>query len=153
MTRTSGSSMFELVVAIGIIGLILLTLVSLATLSVKNASFSRNQSEAARLGQQALEWLRSERDKNLNTFVTSTTTNQKICMTNPLSWSSFPVGPCGTANTISGIFKREADFTATDEDGDTFIDKVEAVITVNWADSQGDHTVRNSTYFTDWRLK
>lgn len=147
-----GSSLFELVVAIGVVGLILLTLVSLSTLSVRNSAFAQNESEAARLGQETIEWLRGERDKNWSAFVGQVTISPKRCVKAP-SWNSSPTGPCRSTDVISVIFTREVDFTTVDTNGDTFVDRVEAVVSVSWLDGQGSHTIKNSTYYTDWRLR
>lgn len=151
-----GQSLFELVVAIGIIGLILLALVSLSTLSVRNATTSRNQAEGARLGQEAIEWLRGERDKDWDDFLAQVTTPNYKCLEG-LSWSQANPGACSTNDLISSIYQREARFECINLDcdinNDGTDDEVDAVITVFWTDAQGYHEIKNSTHFTDWRLQ
>jgi Tfp pilus assembly protein PilV len=146
-----GQSFFELIVAIGMIGFVLLALVSLATLSVRNASFSRNQAEAARLGQDLVEWLRVERDSDWNNFVAKTTQSPLLCF-RTANWSDTTIGQCNTSDMIKGLFYREAAFSYVDANGDTRNDTVEAIIRVYWTDGQGYHVVTNSIYYTDWRL-
>lgn len=63
-----GQSLFELVVAIGIVGLVLVAIVSVATISVRNTTFSKEQSLASRYTQQAMEWLRGQRDTDWDDF-------------------------------------------------------------------------------------
>ena len=145
----SGQSMFELVLAIGIMGIILLSLVALATLSVRNASFSRNQAEASRLGQETIEWLRHERDTSWSTFVTNTTASPTRCVVTP-EWSGAKLGGCTGADIINGLYFRRAEFTPTDINSDTYIDRIEVVVIVSWQDARGNHEVANSIYYTNW---
>ncbi len=170
--RNSGQSLFELVVAIGIVGLILLTLVSLATLSVRNASQSRNDAEAARLGQEMIEWLRHERDTNWTLFVTQSTTIPKRCAPgqagSSYQWTDTHAGGCNQSSStdrISNLYFRELNFCPTeinecvndlsfsDTNTDGFVDRVPVVVKVYWTDAQGYHEVKNTTYFTDWKIQ
>lgn len=151
--KISGQSLFELVVAIGVIGLILLSLVSLATISVRNASYSKNNAEASRLGQEVIEWLRRERDTSWTNFVSQSTTSITRCVLGP-SWAETKTGVCTTPNDlISGIFLRQVDFLSSDTNGDTFADRIEVGVKIFWTDGLGYHEVKNSTYFSDWRLQ
>ncbi|OGM05201.1 hypothetical protein A2125_01715 [Candidatus Woesebacteria bacterium GWB1_43_5] len=152
--------MFELLVAIGVIALILSSLVSLATLSVRNAGFARNESEAARLGQDASEWLRGERNKDWDDFIAMATTGSvattsqiaRLCVKG-VSWPQTHLGDCFASDTISNLFLRTIDFELQDTNGDTYYDLANAVITVHWTDGQGYHEIKNSTYYTDWRIQ
>jgi Tfp pilus assembly protein PilW len=51
-----GQSMFELVVAIAISALVIVTIVSLTTISIRNSNFSKNKSLASTYAQQATEY-------------------------------------------------------------------------------------------------
>lgn len=152
MSDRKGSSLFELVVAVGIMGLILVALASLATLSVKNANQARNEAQAARLGQELIEWLRNERDQNWNTFISNATSSQQRCM--PVtSWTQSFAGPCTSDNLISNSFKREVSFyNLFDTNSDGSVDTVDINITVSWSDKQGVHETKNITRFTHWKL-
>ncbi|MBI2103912.1 hypothetical protein HYT59_02815 [Candidatus Woesebacteria bacterium] len=155
MKIRNGQSLFELVVAIGVVALILYALVALATLSVRNASFARNESEAARLGQEAVEWLRLERDKGWDQFIQNVTVvavGTTRCVEDT-SWSEVSIGDCTPSNRISSLFEREVVFGTDDTNNDAFADRVTAEISVSWTDGQGYHEIKNSTYFTDWRVQ
>lgn len=155
MRQNGGQSLFELVVAIGVVSLILLTLVSLATLSVRNASFSRNEAEAARLGQEVVEWLRRERDTNWDNLVTQSGRALVQCVVDT-SWADTRPAPCTSADIVDDIFQREVDFTCLTDcrlNNDSFVDRIEAVISIRWVDGQGAHEVKNSTYFSDLRVQ
>ena len=150
-----GQSLFELIMAIGLVGIILLVLVQLATISVRNATSSQNEAEAARLGQEAVEWFRLQRDSiGWDQFVAKTTAIPKICLMGT-SWAQAKPLECSANDQLSQIFQRDVEFMGTDTNSDPEgkIDRIEVIIRVKWRDGQGTHTVINSTYFTDWRLQ
>ena len=64
-----GQSLYELVVAIAIMALFAMAVVSLATSSIQNSTYSKNQSLASSYAQEATEWLRGQRDANINNFI------------------------------------------------------------------------------------
>jgi type II secretory pathway pseudopilin PulG len=152
ISMVRGQSLFELVVAMGLVGMVLLTLVALATVSVRNASFSRNQAEAARYGQEAIEWLRLERDGGWVDFVSQTTLTPTRCVRGT-SWGETRIGSCAEEDKIDNLFFREVEFVPADTDGDGYFDRIEVLVSVYWNDARGYHEVRNSIYYTDWSLQ
>lgn len=148
-----GQSLFEVVVSLAISALIITALVSLVSSSIRNATFSRNKNQAASQAQAATEWLRSQRDSDINTFMT------KVSLYSPaptpycfvsLSWANQRT--CGDGDFASGTqFIRQGIFTVTASPGGKTI--VEADVTVSWLDSQGLHEVTSATNFTDWRQR
>jgi Tfp pilus assembly protein PilV len=139
-----GQSLFEVVLSLAVITLIIVTLIILASNSIRNANFSRNKTLATRYAQEALEWLRGERDENFDTFSTRALTPQ-YCLPS-LSWDESSIGSCGSSNNISGtILKREVTFSIVSADN------ILTEILVYWEDAQGDHEVKTTTNFTDWR--
>lgn len=146
-----GQSLFEVVVAIAISALVIIAIVSLASNSIRNAAFSRNKNQAASLAQQLTEWLRIQRDTNIDTFITNVTPSPKTYCFSDLTWSRARL--CGASDFVIGtsLFARQGVFTlTTSPQGKTVI---EADITVSWTDSQGYHEVRSATNFTDWRQR
>lgn len=149
MKNEKGQSLFEVVLALGVITAITVGIVSLAVTSIRNAAFSKNKTLAGNYAQEATEWLRSERDSDFEAFRTHAETQPsfKWCLSN-LSWSKF--GPCSTSDNITGTpLFRDVTFT-TSVSGNTII---EADIKVYWTDSQGVHEVSSITSFTDWRQR
>ena len=139
----SGQSLFEVVVALAISAVIVVALVSLASSSIRNATFAKNKTLASRYAEEAIEWLRGQRDSDIDTFK-SNSLSPVWCLENP-SWSS--PGSCSSGDEISGtIFLRELSFP---DDGATEI--IEANVRVYWTDAQGEHEVRSATNFADWR--
>lgn len=137
-----GQSLFEVVLALAIIALIAVALVSLTTLSIRNTSFSKTETQANRFAQEAIEWLRGQRDTYANFFDLS----GNYCL-NSLSFASAS-WPC--SGNISGtVFKRELFVSNVTGELEKTVLKTE--VAVSWSDSQGIHETRSITYFSDWR--
>jgi type II secretory pathway pseudopilin PulG len=161
--KEKGQSLFEVLFAIAISALVVAGVASLASVSVRNSSYSRNNSIATRFAQEATEWLRSERDADWTTFLTNVRASATYCL-DSLSWTN--TGICTSAEAVSGttIFFREVTFTCLKENlappppftsavcADPDINNVEAKVEVSWTDAQGIHSVTTNTRFTDWIL-
>lgn len=143
-----GQSLFELVVAIAISALIIVVIVSLVTNSLRNATFSKHNAQAVSYASEAVEWLRSQRDTNIDTFLTNA--GGLIWCFPDLTWNH--AGSCGTGDVISDTpFVREGHFKIDTSSGKTVVN-VDIVVT--WSESSKSiHEVTNSTYFTDWRQR
>lgn len=142
-----GQSLFEVIISIGIAALILTAIVAASTLSVRNTTSSRDNTQANRYVQEATEWLRSQRDADWLTFQAKAGLGGTVYCMNSLSFSS--PGNCTAGSVIANtIFTREStlSLTTTNVAGDT----VEVLTAVSWQDSQGAHDVSVSTRFTDW---
>lgn len=135
-----GQSIFEVVVAVALISFVLVALVSMASLSIAASTFSRNTTQASRFTQQAIEWLRSEKDAGWIAFKAHAA-NSTWCL-DSLTW--LKPGPCSASQFISGtIFKRSLTFT-TNSDGSLTVD-----VTTYWDDAKGTHNAPTTTVFTD----
>jgi Tfp pilus assembly protein PilV len=134
-----GQSMYELVVAIAIVALTLLAFVGLIISSLSASNYTRQKSLANSYVQEAMEWLRTQKDEDWNSFYSQAASHASGFCMGTLSWSG---GGC----SISGSeFERRAYFTVSG--GDT----VEARVEVTWQDARGVHTSESSTNFTNWR--
>lgn len=139
-----GQSLFEVLLALAVAALIIIAIVALATTSIRNARFSRNQSLTTRYAQEAIEWLRGQRDEDWDTFAPRALT--PLWCLKSLSWTDTVVGGCGSSDFISDtIFKREISFTILDAS------KIDTEVKVYWEDAQGLHETKTVTTFTDWR--
>lgn len=58
-----GQSLIEVIVALGLISLVLVTLIAAITFSLASVQLSRNRTQSSKLGQEAIEWVRQQRDK------------------------------------------------------------------------------------------
>ena len=137
-----GQSLFELIIAIGIGVIIVTAIVQLVTISVRNASFSKNKNEATRLAQQALEWLRTEKEKDWAGFYARAGNPTYWCLPT-LAWTA---GQCGSGQTISGstTFTRQATLDQEDVDGNT---TSVVVVTVSWEQGGNTHQSSATTQF------
>lgn len=137
--------MFEVVLALFIIAMIIVGVVFLSTNSISNSLFSRNKTLASRYSQEAVEWLRSEREKDISLFVTRSGT---YCL-DVLSWSKNR--NCNATEIItSTILKRQVVITEDVSTTDTII---KAEVTTSWDDSKGTHQAKSITEFNDIREK
>lgn len=145
-----GQSLFEVVIALAVVALIIVGLVILSTDSIKNSTFSKNKTLASRYTQEAVEWLRGERDRDVSNFRSKTTT-PTYCL-DDLDWSN--VGICSESEVlIDTPFRREVTFstsTANNTKGEV-VAIINASVLVYWQDSQGLHQVKSVTDFTDSR--
>lgn len=144
--HNQGQSIYEVILAIGIVTSVLVAIVTLVVITQKNALLAKNRAEGLRLIQEASEWLRSERNADWNLFYTNAA-NATWCL-NDLSWAN--TGGCTTSEFVTGMepFRRQVTFTrATLPNGL----QVKADIDILWLDQQGSHTTRSSTYFTNWQ--
>lgn len=137
-----GQSLFEVLVAIGVSTLIVVAVVSLVANSIRNTTYSKNKTLAARYAQDATEWLRGQRDADIDDFKSKAT---GIYCFNTLYWGNHDA--C-QADMTGNVLRREGSFRTIPMSGKTVI---EADVTVYWDDAQGTHEVRSVTNFTDWR--
>ena len=146
-TARRGQSLFEVVFAIGVSALIITGIVVLAGNAVSNSTFSKNKTLAGRFTQEAVEWLRGERDADWDGFYLNSSTST-WCLPS-LDWNLAKIGVCSANDTIlsNANFKREVNFTQID------IGNVETKVKVSWQDGSGLHEVSTVTNFTDWRRK
>jgi Tfp pilus assembly protein PilV len=139
MNRNLGQSIFEVIIAIGVIAVVLVTLVSLMVTAQRNTNIAKDRSEASRLAQELTEWLRGQRDASWGNFYTQAGTSP-FCF-NTLDWTHG--GTCG--DYLNSRFRREASFVRVDPN------RVTVTIRVSWSDSAGTHDSQTQTIFTNWR--
>ena len=150
---SSGQSLFEVVVAIAISALIIVALVSVTSNSIQNSSFSKNKSLASTYADQASEWLRGQRDADINSFVARATVSSSnaYCLSD-LSFTTAvpdPVHDC-LVTIPDTVFTRWVNLNVDTESGK---DVITADVTVSWTDSQGVHQVIDSTTLADLRTR
>lgn len=142
-----GQSMFEVVLALFIITMIIVAIVILSTNSVSNSLFSRNKNQSSKYTQEAIEWVRSQRELNSADFGVYAG-GGTYCLDN-LSFNN--TGVCSSIEKISGtVFTRQLTFTQSTVSTKSV---VTAVVTTSWTDAKGYHESRSTTDFTDIREK
>lgn len=129
-----GQSLFEVIFSLAVVALILAGIVPLASVAIRNATFSRNNSLATKYSQEASEWVREQRDTSWSNLSANLGTKNL----GNLSWTA---ADC----VITGmIFCRQITLSST------LVGRVDSIITVSWQDALGTHTVRNANTFTNW---
>ena len=126
MKNSKGQSLIEVVAGLAVMMIVVLSLVSVTTVSVRNAGFSRNQMLATKYAQ---EWI--EEARNLRNTQTE---------------AVFFLGGSCDKDENGEVFTRER-VCSLSSDGKT----IEVVVTVSWADDNGPHESRLTTELTNWQ--
>ena len=143
---TKGQSLFEVVLSLAVITVVIVALIILASNAIRNTTFSKNKTLATRYSQEAMEWLRGERDADWDVFSVRALI-PTYCLPS-LSWTAASVGTCSDNDVLPGTtLKREITFTSVSSDN------IEISVIVYWTDAQGLHEVRSITNLTDWRVQ
>lgn len=141
-----GQSLFEVVVAIGLIGIALVAVVGLLVQGQKNSTSSKDKSAGARAVIQVSEWLRSQRDTDWDTFRTKASTNGTTYCLNSMAWVP---GTC-SANSTDQPFAKEVTLTSTTNAAKPSCVEVKATIKIIWIGS-GNTTDTTNYVFTNWK--
>jgi len=151
----SGQSLLEVIFALVLVGLVVIAIVGLSTISIRNNIYSRNKTLAKRYAQEAIEWVRKKRDVGPWAYFYSFSGDgsaSTYCLSGlnsefGNSWTLGPSGSCASDEFISGTtFIRELKLTKKVGQDDTVI----AEVVITWNDGQGDHKSQITTEFTKW---
>lgn len=141
-----GQSLFEIIVAISVVSIGMLAVVGLIRTSVSDSDLSKNQNLANRYTQEALEWLRDQRDTNWTTFVSFGSDSGTVYCLNNLNFDN--ANACGSSEFISGtIFIRELNFVYDL----TNPNKTTLEVVTKWNDQSGEHDARSTLVLTNWK--
>lgn len=127
MKKESGQSLIEILAALAVMTIAILALVSITMISVRNASFAKNQSLATKYAQEAIEESRQSRNNNRNDFFD----DNSLCQGTSLS----PPSPFSLTKTCS-----------VNADND----KMDVEVKVEWNQTGKTHQVVLKTYLTQW---
>jgi type II secretory pathway pseudopilin PulG len=123
--REDGQSLVEVVAALGVVGIVLLGLMALATYSLRNINFARNQALATQYAQEGMEMIRQSRDNSPSAFFASDCSRD--------------------SETVGSNFIREINCELLAEN------KMKVTVRVVWSDAQGSHDSELITYLTKWK--
>lgn len=145
---TRGQTLFELVIALGVGTLIVTSIVALVTASLRNSNFAKNKTEANKYTQEALEWLRSEKERDWAGFWARSANPSFWCLVTP-SWPGSQ-GQCSGSQYITGTsFIRQVnldqDQIDTDGNGTKDTDIVITTVTVSWDEGGRTHKSEATT--------
>ena len=148
----SGQSLFELVVAVSVVGLTLVAILQLVSTSISNNTFSEDRTRATQYTQEALEWARAERDRDWGEFTAQAGTgvgNTHCIATLPADVNGLSGTECGAEEFITDTILRRQITLIYDPGIDQ--NSVDVRVVTSWEDSDGVHESRISTYLTNWR--
>jgi len=138
----NGQSLVEMIVSVGVVSLVLVGLISAITYALANAQFARNKASATKYAQEALEWMRHERDSGWGAFAGRS--DQTYCLTD-LSW--LHAGSCEASEVITGTaFMRQATLTTN-----ATSDRVDIELVVIWAQGTRTPEVKLNTYLSKYQ--
>ncbi len=127
-TSINGQALIEMLIALAVVMVVVLALLAVTTSAIRNASFARNQAQATRYAQEAIESARQQRD------------------TEP-EGVFFIGGSCDSTDNL-GIFTRTRT-CSLNVTGPTKIMTV--IVIVSWTDSQRTHQSEMTTHLSNWQ--
>ncbi len=153
--RNKGQSIIELVVAIGISALVMVSLLNVVVRSLYNSGLARQKAQGTKVLLEMEEWLRRSRDTwGWTVFLADIGSRTSFCMESlpsdahlvgsmavPNAASSTPCPGQVTGTpfyrylTISNVSSNEINFSGV----------------VLWSDSKGDHTSQSIFKLSNWR--
>lgn len=136
--QEKGQTLIETLAALGVVVLVILALIMVTTISIRNATFAKNQSLATSYAQEAIEKIREYRDqKSWGDFVTNCTNKTELGLPDPPSpfvlsdpncnLPGEPTNPCVESNK-----------------------RCEIKVAVSWDDARGTHQTVLTTYLAEW---
>lgn len=140
---TSGQSLLEAVVAVGLVIVIATALISATTTGLKASQSGKLRSKAVVLAQDGLELTRKLRDSDWDVFQgKGTAVGKAWCLNSLGQWDDIAPNPC--PYDLEDIHARTITFTWN---GSRM--KIDSV--VSWNERSQVKDVTLTTYFTDWR--
>lgn len=125
----SGQSLVETIAALGVVVIIIFALISITTISIRNATFAKNQALATKYAQKSIEEARELRDRYTGDFFDTGSSVYSDCISPGLPPSPFTL-------------TRDCDLETPD--------RMMVQVTASWTDAKGDHQSELTTYLTRW---
>ena len=126
-----GQSLVEVVVAIGVMGLVLTSMVMAVTIGIKTTRVAKERVEARHLIENRLEEARRERDTDPDGFF-------------ELGSRTDPTQQVGT-NPVYNLTTYYTEVVPGEQ--------IEVEVEVTWVDGANDYTVTGSTYLSKWEIR
>ncbi len=141
---TSGQTLLELVVAIGIVGIVIMALVASVTSSLRYGQATRFRSRGVKYAQEGIELARTLRDsKTWNEFLGYADGSGAWCLDSAGTFTTNDgSGECPIAS--GSTFWRKVNFSWNDP-------TMEVMVTVSWGARDRPSTVELTTHFTEWK--
>lgn len=154
ITNQKGQSLLEVVVGVSIVAVVLSGMIAAVNYALSNSQFARNKASATKYGQEAIEWLREQRESiGWAAFYYCTDPTATYCLNSLASnLNAIASGGCSSGTYISGTnFVRQVTLTGNGTGGGNNRDRVTIVMTVFWTAGARTTSVTFNTYLTKWK--
>lgn len=152
---SSGSTLIEVIISIGIVALVLVTIVASGTLVTRNRRFSANQGIATKYSQETIEWVRDFRNSvGWKTFYDSVSAKGAspitVCM--PLiasaaaDFDALTAGACAGTDVIANTeYQRSLVFTVASSS------EIAVDAKITWSDNELQHETSARAVLREWQ--
>ncbi len=164
-------SLIEVLIFVTILTLFFIVAAAVIVTSLRNMKINEHKILATRYAEELMEWLRSDKETdwggttctgscpdpvapvNFTERATKCGTNACTFCFNTTPISEWPTssGTCAAGNFLNdnnNLFKREV--VLTSQTTGSYVDKVEAAITVSWSELGNSYHVNSNSVFTIW---
>lgn len=148
MKHSSGQSLVEVVVGVGMMSLLLVALLALISLSVKNSRVAKNRAQAVFLAQEGIELMRTYRDFGWQEFFLHADGNDyELNDVWTVDAGGLSTTGCDQENLIyeGSIYSRCVNLDASGTD------LVKVAVTVYWHEGSKNNRVLQSTNLSIWK--
>jgi len=150
--KESGQSLVEIIVAVGLVMVTVTALLALGVIGIKSSGFGVAKAKAVKLANEEMELVRAYRDAtdwdrfnkigNLGIAGCSSDEGARCCISNADGLTLTTIGsesipPFTRYFIASPNIEGKNSYTVT--------------VYVSWADQSGEHVVKDSSIFTNWR--
>lgn len=142
-SNKKGQSLIEVVVAVGMIGMLLVAILALITLSLKNSRLAKAKTQAVALAQEGVELMRTYRDLSWTGLVAKADGNSYSL---PLNWTinNSLTDICPVTFNINNLFRRCLVLS------DATVNSVLLTVTVEWQEGNRWHQSQQATRLALW---
>jgi len=152
---SSGSTLIEVIISIGIVALVLVTIVASGTLVTRNRRFSSNQGVATKYSQETIEWVKDFRNSvGWKTFYDSVSAKGvspiAVCMpiiaSAAADFDALPAGACAGTDVIANTeYQRSLVFTVASPS------EIAVDAKIIWVDNELQHETSARAVLREWQ--
>ena len=139
--NSSGQTLVEVVVAIGVVVLLVTGLIVATSVTLKASQYGKMRSLGTQYAQEAIEAARNLRDSGWSTFLLYGGTSQ--CLDKTGNWTPMSVS---CPYDIDSIYSRTVMYT-----WDALNSRMNVDVAVTWVDGAKTYSSTLSTYLTQWK--
>ncbi len=142
MFNKKSFSLIEVLVFTAVLGLFFVAAISVATFNFKNMKIQEHKILATRYAEEAVEWVKQEKEDDWTEFITHGTLSGRPYCFNSINWDS-PSPPACDDYGLNNIYKRELLI----KNSHNPVDQVDVTITVSWQDMGTNLSVQIKSVF------